>query len=91
MKKQASIALLRRTFSIASILIAFTFVGFIGYLYFSFIGPITGDVVAPMQPDLLKKLETKKFDGALARMQKRQAMPDVPADLKDPYRLQDKP
>jgi len=86
MKKTIPITLMRRLFSVASLLIVLLFFVFLGYLYIAFIGPLTGDVLAPSRPDLLTKLETKKFDAAVARFQLRQNQPDVRADLPNPFK-----
>lgn len=85
MKKRFTFTALRRVFAAAALAIVGGFLAFALYLYASFNGILTGDVKIELSPDLLANLQTRRFDDAVARMERRMTLPDVPSDLPDPF------
>jgi hypothetical protein len=85
MKIKTSLDLIHKIFSACIIAIFAMFLGFLGYLYVNFNDTLVGDVKAGATQDPLTYLNVKKFELALVRMQLRMSLPDVPADLHDPY------
>lgn len=84
MKKLPLIAI-HRLFSAAVILVIGGLLAFLVYLYAAFNGQLIGDVPVDLAPDLLSRLDDQKLGDALARLHARQSLPDIPADLPDPY------
>ena len=85
MSKNISFTVLRRTFTVGALLIVGGMFGFLAYLYIAFNGLLTGDVQVELTPDLLANLQTQRFDAAVSRMENRRSLPDIPADLPDPF------
>lgn len=85
MKKHATFAVLHRVFAASAFIIIGGFLGFMGYLYVAFNGILTGNVRTELSPDLLANLQVQRFDNAVNRMERRMALPDIPADLQDPF------
>lgn len=85
MKNKASLTLIHRIFSAASLLIIAAFAGFLVYVYVTFSGTLVGDVKSTTTLDPLTYLDEKRFELALVRMKLRQNLPDIPASLPDPY------
>ncbi len=83
--KKLSLQLLHRLFSAASWLLLAGLLGFLAYLYVAFSGPLIGDADVDAAPGVLTRLDTRKLQAATARMETRSHLPDVPADLTDPY------
>lgn len=91
MKKSLSFAILHRVFGIGAFLIIGGLLGFLVYLYFAFNGLLTGNVTVELSPDLLANLQTQRFETAVSRMERRRALPDIPADMPDPFDAPRKP
>ncbi len=85
MKKPSSFTLMRRAFTAGVLLLAGCFLAFVGYMYITYDGILTGNVEVELSPDLLANLQTRRFEEAVLRMETRASLPDVPAGLPDPY------
>lgn len=85
MKKTLSFTILHRVFAGGAILIVGGFFGFMAYLYIVFNGVLTGSVKVELSPGLLANLQVQRFDAAVGRMERRMALPDVPAGMPDPF------
>lgn len=85
MKKAVTFAILHRFFGVGAFVIIGGFFAFLGYLYVAFAGILTGDVKTELSPDLLTNLQVQRFDGAVGRMRRRTSLPDIPADMPDPF------
>lgn len=84
--KKTPLIVIHRMFSVASLAVLGGFLGFLVYLYLAFSGPLIGDINVQVAPDLLYKLDSRKLQTAVARMQTRANLPDIPANLPDPYK-----
>ncbi len=85
MSKLFSSLSLNRVFTTAILLIFGVFLAFLGYLYVAFSGVLIGDVQADIAPEVLKGLQTKKFETAVGRFETRAHLPDIPADIPNPF------
>lgn len=85
MKKHLSIIYVNRVFTAATLVVAAAFLAFLAYAYASFSGPLIGDINTQIPPELLSRLDEKQMETTLDSMRMRASLPDVPADLPDPY------
>ncbi|MEK7546233.1 MAG: hypothetical protein AAB554_04125 [Patescibacteria group bacterium] len=85
MKKNASFSILHRIFGAGAFVILGGLFGFLAYLYFAFNGILSGEVKIEVTPDLLANLQYKRFEDSVARMKRRRNLPDIPADMPDPF------
>ncbi len=83
--KKLSLTALHRTFSVAALALFGIFAGFLIYLYVAFNQPLTGDVHVDQLPDLLSALQEQKIEAVVHRLDAREHLPDVPADLPNPF------
>jgi len=86
MKKALPLAVIHRLFSAAALLLFVALAAFLTYLYVAFSGPLIGDVSVGASPDLLSKLDERKLELVIARQKTRENLPDIPADLPDPFK-----
>ena len=85
MKKSLSFSILHRVFAAGALVIVGGLIAFLAYLYVAFNGLLTGNVTTELSPELLSSLQTQRFEAAVARMERRKSLPDIPADLPDPF------
>ena len=85
MKKTPTFIILHRVFTAAALLIIGGFFAFLGYLYVQFNGVLTGNVKVELSPDLLANLQTRRFDDAVGRLERRKSLPDISPDMADPF------
>lgn len=80
-----STAVQHRIFTGATLFFFGLFLAFLGYLYIAFSGALIGDVRSDITPDLIKGLQSKKFETAVGRLEARKSLPDIPPDLPNPF------
>ncbi|HJV32820.1 MAG TPA: hypothetical protein VJ694_02220 [Patescibacteria group bacterium] len=85
MKKSYTFAILHRVFAVGALLILGGFFAFTAYLYVRFNGVLTGNVKVELSPDLLANLQTRRFDDAVNRLERRKSLPDIAPDMADPF------
>lgn len=85
MKKDASLALLRRLFLAAGLTVACASLAFLAYLHLAFTGPLTGDVRAEPSSELLTSLQVQRFQAVVGRFERRTSQPEPPEGLPDPF------
>ena len=84
--KKMPLTVVHRLFTAAALLVLGAFLGFLTYLYLVYSGPLIGDVNVTVAPDLLYKLDSRRLQAIMSHLQTRAALPDIPADLPDPFR-----
>lgn len=85
MKRSMSFVTLHRIFAAAAAMFIVGFFAFLAYLYVAFSGILTGDVKTEVTPDLLSNLQVQRFEASIGRMERRMNLPEIPADLPDPF------
>ena len=76
---------LRRIFTVGTLATAVAFLVFFGYVHVAFSDALIGDVRSDTAPNLLKGLQSQKFEAAVSRLEARKALPDLPAELANPF------
>jgi hypothetical protein len=85
MKKKISLIFIHHAFTAATLAVVAAFLAFLIYAYLAFSGPLIGDIETAIPPELLSRLEEPRIATTLKSLQTRASLPDMPADLPDPY------
>lgn len=85
--KPASLHAIHRLSAIAFAAVFALFFVFLAYLYAAFGDLLIGSVKARQEQTLLTNLNLQRFEAAVARLEKRQALPDPDPNLPNPFGL----